>query len=74
MTFQLMRLRQTVQDLREKVSKEKYLVQTKETECLKLEDEAAFMAREDDIEKQRQQGVKRMEEMKVTAPQRSDLS
>ncbi len=62
------RLRQSIQDLREKVSREKYLVQTRSTECLKLEDETAFMAREDDIEKQRQLGVQRMEELRVRMP------
>ncbi len=63
--FQLIRLRHTVQDLREKVSREKFLVQTKDMECVKLEDETAFMAREDDIERQRQLGMQRMEDMKV---------
>ena len=62
---QVARLRQTIQDLREKVSREKYMVQTRDAECVKLEDETAFMAREDDIEQQRQQGITRMEDLKV---------
>jgi hypothetical protein len=68
---QIMKLRLSVSDLREKVSKAKYVLHQRESECKKFEDEAEFMAREDDIEKQREDGLRQVEDRKVRRQMRA---